>query len=175
MQSVVRRVVCYYYRKRLNGILHKIYYEFWPSRQFGKELHKELTRDSWFVCIGVFAYTFFGGLVCSLQYQIVPYGKRNLPQQTTFPFKWQESPIYEILYAWQAVLTFDIIFTVCGVDLFFVSLLSNCVAQFKLLKAYIMVTFKEVNEANRSAFKSRIKDPKEVINVFVRRHNNLIE
>lgn len=103
-----------------------------------------------------------------MQWMIVPFVQNNLPLQTTYPFQWRETPTYEILYVWQALITLDIIFTTCGVDLFFVSLVSNCVAQFKLLKVYLKAKFKEVNEEKR-------KDPMEVIVSCIRHHNKLIE
>lgn len=66
------------------------------------------------------------------------FSRRELPLQSSFPFTWDKSPLFEILYVWQFLSnSFIVVHTIASHDFFLNSLLMNCVSQFKLLKAVL--------------------------------------
>lgn len=80
---------------------------------------------------------------------VEPYFDRVLPYGgTAYPFAWQDVPYYELIYVWISFIAAEIVFNVCFFDLFFLSFVFNCVAQLRLLKAFILQEFQESKRYN---------------------------
>lgn len=135
----MRRIIIYYYHRRLTKIIYNVYHQFWPSDIAGELLHKQLNKSSWYLLFYCSIYT-FSAFLCGSQYTTIPYFAHELPFASGFAI-FNKSPFYELTYIWQSFIGYELVFCVCGMDVFFVSLISNCIAQFKILKAFLNNNF----------------------------------
>lgn len=167
-QTLSRRFLPIVYKNKINNVLYVLYYKFWRSDLQGKELHEEIKKGSWVFLIYCSTYTFLA-FVWGVAYVILPYFKGVLPFSTIYPFEWKESPYYDFLYVWQGVLAFEIAFNVCGLDIFFVGLVYNCVAQFKLLRRHMIDVYPRFVQKNNE------EDLERFVVKCIRHHVLLIE
>lgn len=124
-----------YYKKELNILLQKVWNNFWPSSVLepseNQELRKLTTRYFTFVMSFGIAATC---TTVQFMYQPLILGIRSLPLMLRLPFDLTVSPIFEILYVWNACTCMCIQFSVLGFDFFFTMLTWNCAMQFKTLR-----------------------------------------
>ncbi|KAK4872444.1 hypothetical protein RN001_014473 [Aquatica leii] len=154
VETVSRRVLSIVLAKKITNILSTIYYDFWPSNINGPEMNKLLTRRSWIVLTAVGIYT-TSALFWATQSLTVPLQLHASPLRSKFTFPDLDSPYYEMVYVWQGVLCAEIAINICGFDLFFISIIWTCVAQFILLREYIRQNF--IKAAKSGIIRSREK------------------
>ncbi|KAF5282247.1 hypothetical protein FQR65_LT14379 [Abscondita terminalis] len=143
IETLSRRVLSIILAKKIAKILSTIYYDFWPSNTAGPETNKLLTRRSWIVLISVGIYT-ISAMFWATQCLTVPFQIHSTPLRSKFTFPYLKSPYYEMLYVWQGVLSAELAICICGFDLFFITMIWACVAQFRLLREYLKVNFPKV-------------------------------
>ncbi|KAF5287312.1 hypothetical protein FQR65_LT02185 [Abscondita terminalis] len=153
IETILRRVLMYAYRHRINKFLSDIYSLFWPSTLNGDDQHKQLEKEARYLLGYCIAYS-FSALSATTMYITVPMTTMNTPFMTAYPFNWRKNPYYSLLYAWEGVCFIETVSTICGWNLFFASLGYNCVAQFKLLNTHIKQNFlkNKYNLANQKKF-----------------------
>ncbi|KAF5282246.1 hypothetical protein FQR65_LT14378 [Abscondita terminalis] len=140
IETISRRVLSVILAQKIAKILWSIYYDFWPSDMAGPEIHKLLSRRSRLVLISVGIYT-ISALFWATQCLTVPFQIHSTPLRSKYPFPYLKSPYYEMLYVWQGALSAELAINICGFDLFFISIIWICVAQFRLLREYLKVNF----------------------------------
>lgn len=129
-------------------------------------LHKELNKSTWALMIYCGAYT-FTAFVCASQFILLPYASREFPLCSELPY-FKENPFYDMVYTWQSFLSLDLAFCVCGMDILFVCLINNCVAQFKLLKEFLVQSFESYTKNDDA------KGAEDVLRRFMDHHKLLL-
>ncbi|KAB0792479.1 hypothetical protein PPYR_14438 [Photinus pyralis] len=173
LETISRRVISTILAKKIARILSTIYHQFWPSDMVGDEVDRLLRRRSWIVLVSVGIYT-ISALFWASQCLTVPFQVHATPLPSKFTFPYLQSPFYEMVYVWQGALSAELAVNICAFDLFFVSLIWTCVAQFRLLREYLKRNFARVA---RSGF-NRTEDNTEAWNVVlkcIKHHHLLIE
>lgn len=121
--------------KELDEIIKAIRFEFWPSNILGEEIQHQIQSESKKLLL-IYLIPYIGALIFLTQIILFPLlnGIRILPYNSWYPFKWWQSPTYEILYVLEAYITIFVNGNiVCGTDFLYCSICSNCMAQFRLL------------------------------------------
>ncbi|KAF5286685.1 hypothetical protein FQA39_LY16168 [Lamprigera yunnana] len=138
-ESVGRRILLMIFSKKITNILHAVYYDFWPSDITGKGV---IPKASVLIVIATIGY-FSAGYSYIFNNLIGLFYERKIPFQSIYPFDHTKSPYYELIYVWQSLLLveFDVHLTVF--DFFLAGLVSNCVAQFKLLRRFLKQNFEK--------------------------------
>ncbi|KAF5287311.1 hypothetical protein FQR65_LT02184 [Abscondita terminalis] len=142
IECVIRRILMYAYRGRVNKLLLDVYSLFWPSTINGDEQHKQLGKEARYLLLYCIAYS-LSALTATMMYIIMPMSTMNTPYLTSYPFQWRKNPYYSLLYAWEGFCFMETVSTVCSWNMFFASLGYNLVAQFKLLNTHIKQNFLE--------------------------------
>lgn len=156
LQAIIKMIVLRYYSDDLGIIIDGIKKDFWPSNLISDRLENELKFQTKLVismicmiCTSAFIFA-FGFLSAPLRN-----GEITLPFESWYPFNWQVTPIYEIIYVSQWLINiYVVIVIICGHDFVFLASVSNCIAQFKLLKESLRLIGK-VDERNEILNKMR--------------------
>ncbi|KAK5639758.1 hypothetical protein RI129_010569 [Pyrocoelia pectoralis] len=173
VETVSRRIINIILARRIAKILSTIYYEFWPSNLAGDEVDKLLRRRSWIVLISVGIYS-MSALFWTTQCLTVPFQIHATPLPTKFTFPYLTSPFYEMVYVWQGFLCAEMAVSICGLDLFFISMVWSCVAQFRLLREYLKTAFDKVAQSG-SIHTDENSEPWNVILKCIKHHVLLID
>lgn len=147
---LVRQVIIIFKKKEISQLLSTVYFEFWPSNILKKKFQQQLKKETAYL-VG-FCYIFTSSaFISALQYFILPLvlNTGELPFSTSYLFNWSKSPYFELLFVWQSFLCGIFSLSICGFDMLFVSLLWNCIAQFKILKFYIQSDFKNLIQKDK--------------------------
>lgn len=123
----------------LEQVLSIVSNEFWPSNIVGPEIEIDVRSGSKIIVAMVCTYISTAFLSC-WDFMALPLvvGRRELPLPSSFPFAWDETPLFEILYVWHFLSnSFIVVHTIASHDFFLNSLLNSCIAQFKLLKGVL--------------------------------------
>lgn len=132
-------IFIHYHSDELEEILQIITDEYWPANIAGIEVEKNVRYGSRLVIAMMTTYLTTAFFSC-WDFMAIPlvFGRRELPLMSSYPFNWDQSPLYEILYVWQFISNqFFVINTLAAHDFFLNSLLMCCISQFKILKAVI--------------------------------------
>lgn len=135
MKGIVKMIVMYTNRENVEVIIDAIKNDFWPSDLMGSTLEKELKLQTRSVVTCMYMMYIFG-IVFAAGFLSAPLrdGTASLPFESWYPFDWQLSPYYEIIYLTQWLVNmYVVVTTICGHDYIFFATVSNCVAQFKLM------------------------------------------
>ncbi|KAK4872889.1 hypothetical protein RN001_014918 [Aquatica leii] len=138
-ESVSRRILLMFFAKKISKILQVVYYDFWPSDITGKGV---IPKASVLIVIATIGY-FSAGYSYIFNNLIGQFYERKIPFKSIYPFDHMKSPYFELIYVWQSLLLveFDVHLTVF--DFFLAGLISNCVAQFKLLRRFLVQNFEK--------------------------------
>ncbi|KAF5278865.1 hypothetical protein FQR65_LT03554 [Abscondita terminalis] len=169
-ESVMRRILLMIFAKRFSRLLQVVYYDFWPSDITGKGV---ISKASVLIVIATIGY-FSAGYSYIFNNLIGLFYERKIPFQSVYPFDHTKSPMYELVYVWQSLLLveFDVHLTVF--DFFLAGLISNCVAQFKLLRRFLIQNFEKAIKMAETDPEKATDEAYKLILLIFRRHNNLI-
>ncbi|XP_017777972.1 PREDICTED: uncharacterized protein LOC108563724 [Nicrophorus vespilloides] len=142
LQSIIKINIIYVHSARLKVIIVMALNEFWPSDFMGPVLEKSLKMTSMFVIFNmislmgsasIFAFGFLSKPLLE--------GSNTLPFLSWYPFEYQYSPVYEILYILQVFTNiYVVILSILGHDFIFLALCINVITQYRLLKMIIGFT-----------------------------------
>ena len=152
MQAITKMSVLYFYSHKLKNVLRLIWHEFWPAEVGGAKIASQLQLYNKII-ISAAITMFISGVLFAFGFLSSPLrsGSRILPFEAIYPFEWNQSPLYEIIYVveWMTNIAF-IVVGICGHDYLFVGICSNIVGQYILLKSVVgNLGTKQVSEVNR--------------------------
>lgn len=159
------------YAKKISNILQVVYHDFWPSDIVGKEVLSERS----FIFAGSAILYLICGSTYVLQNAVVALKQHTLEFSSKYPFDADRSPVYELLYICQLFLVAETDTVIITFDLFLISLIWICVAQFKLLKAFLIKNFEKAVKKAETDPEGGMKDAYALILLVYKRHNKLIE
>ncbi|KAK5639894.1 hypothetical protein RI129_010705 [Pyrocoelia pectoralis] len=138
-ESVGRRIILMVFAKKVTKILHAVYYDFWPSDMTGKDV---ISKASVLFVIATIGY-FSAGYSYIFNNLIGQFYERKIPFKSIYPFDYLKSPYYELIYVWQCLLLVEFDVHLTAFDFFLSGLVMNCVAQFKLLRRFLLQNFEK--------------------------------
>lgn len=147
--------IIHYYSDELKEVLRVISEEYWPADLAGPETEQSVLTNSWIVIAMMCTYLTTAFFSC-WDFMATPlvFGRRELPLQSSFPFVWDKSPLFEILYVWQFMSnSFIVVHSIATHDFFLNCLLANCITQLKLLKAVL----RSIGNGNSKEFNKKLK------------------
>lgn len=117
-----------------------VYRDFWPTYIVRPNLRIPLNKLAKRVEILMMSFYVLIFFCCSLL--LIPpmlLGIRELPLASYYPFNWQLSPLYELMYVWQWIVNLYGVCFVCGShDFLFVTMMVNLIIQFRILQEVLV-------------------------------------
>ncbi|GJQ83666.1 hypothetical protein Trydic_g14375 [Trypoxylus dichotomus] len=134
LECLVRFYIIVFKKPVINEILFNIWRKFWPLSVVSNKKIARLTRR----CNVTLALTFgcYGpALICNTMITLGPYlDNSGLIFKSVFPFQWNQTYVYEIIYFWQYVSEWYILILVNSFDFFMIPLVMICAVQFAVLQ-----------------------------------------
>lgn len=119
---------------QLENLIKIIWFDFWPSNSFGKELEDEIAINSKRTLIPIILEMTLGSMY-SIVCILLPFFTTSLLlYQAWYPPGWNRNlfeSIINILYSY--VMIYIINTMICAYDLLYTSLCINCISQYQLL------------------------------------------
>lgn len=121
-------------KKIINGVLVKVWKQFWRVEVIDKANQKRITRRA-FLTVALTFFFLMLAIVCNSQLIVKPYlGNRGLVFKSVYPFDWSKTYVYECLFVWQYYSAWYTLFMINGFDLLFIPLVMTCSIQFIIMQ-----------------------------------------
>ncbi|KAK9695292.1 7tm Odorant receptor [Popillia japonica] len=148
-EALVRMYCVLKNRHVLNGILVKVWKQFWPVKCLddGTRTHferKSLVCLTMNVCVLLVA-SFSNTIIVSIPL----FNYHQLILKSIFPFDWDKNYLYELIYMWQYFADWYDLFLVMAFDFLFVALLMTCATQCAIWQHVMRNILNETSKEHR--------------------------
>nr|QBB72953.1 odorant receptor [Protaetia brevitarsis] len=134
MEGLVRLHIMLSKREVLNGILVKLWKQFWSVEVIEPIKCKKAQRKAQ-LSIVLTSIVLVSSVISNTQISGAPYVRnRGLVLKSVFPFDWEETYIYELVYIWQYYSDWFVLFMINAFDFFFIALVTICSVQFVIMQ-----------------------------------------
>nr|QBB72951.1 odorant receptor [Protaetia brevitarsis] len=134
MEGLVRLHIMLTKRDVINTTLVKIWKQFWSLDVIEPIKRKQIQRKAQ---LSVMLTSIFlaSSIISNSQITGVPYVRnRGMVLRSVFPFDWQKSYYYEVVYVWQYYSDWFVLFMINAFDFFFVAMVTICAVQFVIMQ-----------------------------------------
>lgn len=138
-----------YKKHQFNAILCKVWKEFWPlSILTTPNQIKDLSKKCYItVMLSIGCYG--PAVLCNTVITLTPYLSREQILKSIYPFPWNSTYTYEIIYVWQYFTQWYLLILVNTFDLFVLPLIMVCIVQFMILQDVSQNIFSAKSERQR--------------------------
>lgn len=133
-KGLVRLHIMLTKRDVINTTLVKIWKQFWSLEVIEPIKRKQIRRKAQ---LSVMLTSIFlaSSIISNSQITGVPYIRnRGMVLRSVFPFDWQKSYYYELVYVWQYYSDWFVLFMINAFDFFFVAMVTICAVQFVIMQ-----------------------------------------
>ncbi|KAK9695310.1 Transposase IS4 [Popillia japonica] len=148
-EGLVRFYMIVYKKHQFNAILCKVWKEFWPlSILTTPNQIKDLSKKCYItVMLSIGCYG--PAVLCNTVITLTPYLSREQILKSIYPFPWNSTYTYEIIYVWQYFTQWYLLILVNTFDLFVLPLIMVCIVQFMILQDVSQNIFSAKSERQR--------------------------
>ena len=112
---MIRLVILLIKGDQINSILYDYWQEYWPVKLLKPGRAREI-KFKVYVSMAVMSSFLVAGFLALVQIVATPYFTRQLILRSTFSFDWNERYVYEMIYIWQYLTEFFVLFLVTTFD-----------------------------------------------------------
>lgn len=177
-QGLIRLYILIVKKSTINSILVKVWKQFWSLDIIEPVKRNKIRRQVLTGALVTWSFLFFS-FTSNTQITSAPYIREHqLILKSVFPFNWNQTYIYEVIYIWQYYCDWFVLFIVNAFDFFFIPLVMVCVAQFVIMQEVLRNILTEESQRHRIAIFGKVKGEsvtnREMLLVCLEQHKLLI-
>ncbi|KAK9686023.1 7tm Odorant receptor [Popillia japonica] len=178
MEGLIRLYILIVKKSTINSILVKVWKQFWSLDIIEPVKRNKIRRQVLTGALVTWSFLFFS-FTSNTQITSAPYIREHqLILKSVFPFNWNQTYIYEVIYIWQYYCDWFVLFIVNAFDFFFIPLVMVCVAQFVIMQEVLRNILTEESQRHRIAIFGKVKGEsvtnREMLLVCLEQHKLLI-
>nr|AVH87263.1 odorant receptor 22 [Holotrichia parallela] len=133
-ECLVRFYIIAFKKPEINDIIFKIWRKFWPVMVVSPKKMEQLIRKCYTALI-LTVGCYGPAILCNSIATLWPYlSNRELILRSVYPFDWNQTYVYEVIYIWQYVTQWYILILVNTFDFFMIPVVMVCTVQFGILQ-----------------------------------------
>ncbi|GJQ83670.1 hypothetical protein Trydic_g14379 [Trypoxylus dichotomus] len=151
MEALIRLYILIMRKRTINSVLVKIWKQFWSIDIIEPIKREKIRRQALIGALLTLSFLFFS-VTSNTQITGVPYIRdHQLILRSVFPFAWNQTYVYEVLYVWQYYCDWFVLFMVNAFDFLFIPLVIVCVVQFVMMQEVLRNILTDESRRHRLA------------------------